>query len=562
MDQLTSLLQNSFTTTFGYNNRDWVSSIVMKKGSQTKLDLSYLYDDLGNVKTIGSESYTYDWLDRLKTASGGSLPTLSYTYDEEGNRLTKVENGVTTSYTVVNYNVLTSDGTWSYAYDRNGNLAHKTKSTERWHYEFNALDQLTRVIREYKQGGQWRSEVKGEYWYDASGARAKTLEGGVETHYVYFGHDPLYEKTVGTSSQTDYVYVNGRLKAKLVGSDTYYYFADALGSIRQVWKQGGNQPAFSVATYKPFGTPISPSGTEKVTYAGELLVSATGPSPGLYYIGARWMDPELGRWLSLDPELGSLRYPQSLNRYVYVVNNPLRFTDPTGKLLNIIAAALGAAVGAVASLVIYSVEVALTDKTWDWQALGVEVASGAIAGAVAGLLMNPQVGLAVKAGTKAAMLGEKALAKVAPSLAGKVFSSKAAPYVSKAIAGTMAGAVAGPVSYSSKYGLDVARGEDPRLSWQGFMRGIAESSLFGGIGGGVGAPLGSLLGKYLGRHFDTLFAKLGMSDTFTRFSLSGTVVGESLTSRFTSQGISRAFDSLFVVGPLMGAQTMPTYADA
>jgi RHS repeat-associated protein len=55
-----------------------------------------------------------------------------------------------------------------------------------------------------------------------------------------------------------------------------------------------------------------------------------GTSPGLYYIGARWMDPELGRFVSMDPFLGRLGLPQSMNRYVYCVDNPLRFVDPTG----------------------------------------------------------------------------------------------------------------------------------------------------------------------------------------------------------------------------------------
>ena len=51
---------------------------------------------------------------------------------------------------------------------------------------------------------------------------------------------------------------------------------------------------------------------------------------GLYYQFSRYMDPELGRWLSLDPRLGSIGSPQTLNRYVYCVNNPLRFVDPWG----------------------------------------------------------------------------------------------------------------------------------------------------------------------------------------------------------------------------------------
>ena len=49
----------------------------------------------------------------------------------------------------------------------------------------------------------------------------------------------------------------------------------------------------------------------------------------LYYIGARYMMPSLGRWMSLDPGLGSLSSPQTMNRYVYCANNPLRFIDPT-----------------------------------------------------------------------------------------------------------------------------------------------------------------------------------------------------------------------------------------
>jgi len=46
-------------------------------------------------------------------------------------------------------------------------------------------------------------------------------------------------------------------------------------------------------------------------------------------MGTRWYDPALGRWLQADsivPEPGN---PQALNRYSYVYNNPLRYTDPT-----------------------------------------------------------------------------------------------------------------------------------------------------------------------------------------------------------------------------------------
>ena len=180
-----------------------------------------------------------------------------------------------------------------------------------------------------KSGQTWTWTTQGEYWYDANGAMAKSVQAGVTTEYVYRGHDPLCERT-GTGVFTDYIYVNGHMAAKQTGSDTYYYIRDALGSTRLVYS--GTSQVFSVATYTPFGTPVGVSGTDqKWKYAGEMLVGAAGPSPGLYYIGARWMDPELGRFISLDPQLGSLSSPQTLNRYVYCVNNPLRFVDPTGQ---------------------------------------------------------------------------------------------------------------------------------------------------------------------------------------------------------------------------------------
>ncbi len=324
-------------TSYAYNNRDRVSNMVMRLSGTIKLVLQYQYDDVGNVKQLvantsananqaKTEVYTYDWLDRIKTASGGSLPAgLTYDYDAAGNAVKFAGKTLTFG----SYNKLSGDGTWTYTYDGNGNEAWKTKSNEKWSYQFNSLDQLTKVVKWTKSGSTWTATTQGEYWYNPNGMMVKSLQGGTTTYYVYRGHDPLMEKTGSTS--TYYAYVNGRMFAKLVGGTTYYYIRDALGSTRQVWQSGQTSTTFSVATYKPYGTPVNPSSPpEKFQYAGEMIVSAAGTSPGLYYIGARWMDPELGRWLSLDPELGKLSMPQTLNRYVCCGNNPLSFVDPWG----------------------------------------------------------------------------------------------------------------------------------------------------------------------------------------------------------------------------------------
>jgi RHS repeat-associated protein len=64
----------------------------------------------------------------------------------------------------------------------------------------------------------------------------------------------------------------------------------------------------------------------KYGYTGEAL----DPGSSLYYLRARYYDPAIGRFINRDPFPGFDRLPQSLNRFVYVRNNPGTLTDRTG----------------------------------------------------------------------------------------------------------------------------------------------------------------------------------------------------------------------------------------
>ncbi|HUW42891.1 MAG TPA: hypothetical protein VMW02_01500, partial [Thermoplasmata archaeon] len=99
-------------------------------------------------------------------------------------------------------------------------------------------------------------------------------------------HDPLCDKA--GSAYTDYVYLNGRLKLKMSGTNSYWYVDDALGSTRLVYK--ASTKVFSVTTYKPFGIAYGASGAEKFTFAGEMMDSPSG----LFYLFARYYDPNIG----------------------------------------------------------------------------------------------------------------------------------------------------------------------------------------------------------------------------------------------------------------------------
>jgi RHS repeat-associated protein len=113
---------------------------------------------------------------------------------------------------------------------------------------------------------------------------------------------------------------------------------------------------------------------------------------GLYYYGARYYDPAIGRFISPDIIVPDPGDPQDLNRYTYVGNNPLLYIDPTGhfKLKNLFKSALQGFVTAATFATAIIIEVG----TWGTgtplataltYATASEMATaGAIAGAVGG----------------------------------------------------------------------------------------------------------------------------------------------------------------------------------
>ncbi|MFH0838443.1 MAG: RHS repeat-associated core domain-containing protein [Patescibacteria group bacterium] len=112
---------------------------------------------------------------------------------------------------------------------------------------------------------------------------------------------------------------------------TYYFLTDHLGSVDAVLDEEGN--VVERRDYLPYGqerfvheelnTPDTPQ-----KFTGKELDSETG----LYYYGARYYDPLIGRFISSDPWEGDLQNPQSLNKYTYVLNNPIMLVDPSGMI--------------------------------------------------------------------------------------------------------------------------------------------------------------------------------------------------------------------------------------
>ncbi|HEV2416458.1 MAG TPA: RHS repeat-associated core domain-containing protein [Terriglobia bacterium] len=106
---------------------------------------------------------------------------------------------------------------------------------------------------------------------------------------------------------------------------TNYYQADAVGSERMMTSVDG-YPVWQ-AMYAPYGDEVSPQMTvNDYKFAG----LTRDPVTGLDQAMLRTYSSSINRWLSPDLLGGDITNPQSLNRYAYAVNNPIKLTDPSG----------------------------------------------------------------------------------------------------------------------------------------------------------------------------------------------------------------------------------------
>lgn len=152
--------------------------------------------------------------------------------------------------------------------------------------------------------------------YDYSGHRVK------KNSTIYIGK--LYECTGGSCSK--YIFAGNNRIALRTSSNTYYYHTDHLGSSSVMTKQDGTN--YGEFYYHPYGTRWFTSGGSGIRH--KFTGQEEDTETGLYNYGARYYDPTIGRFISADSIVPAPGNPQSLNRYSYVLNNPLRYTDPTG----------------------------------------------------------------------------------------------------------------------------------------------------------------------------------------------------------------------------------------
>jgi len=208
--------------------------------------------------------------------------------------------------------------------DPNGNLTTKTEGADNWTYEWNALNQLTRVTK--------NSVEQARFAYDGLGRRVEKVAGGVTHAYVYDGSQVAEERLSGGAIGTIRYYygagIDDWLARQNADSSMTYFTADHLGSVVNETNAAG--VVTLTRTYDAWGN----LGGTSATVGGPAFTGREwDPETGLYFYRARYYDPRLGRFLSEDPLGAALLVQNSeLNRYAYVRDNPIRNVDPTGLL--------------------------------------------------------------------------------------------------------------------------------------------------------------------------------------------------------------------------------------
>jgi RHS repeat-associated protein len=118
--------------------------------------------------------------------------------------------------------------------------------------------------------------------------------------------------------------------------------SDAAGNL--LWKEN----------YKPYGEKLNqsaPSSSNKIGYHGKPFDDDTG----LSYMGARYYDPVLGRFMGVDPVDFQTSNLHSFNRYTYANNNPYKYVDPDGRFAFLVVPAFYALTALAAAATVSSV---------------------------------------------------------------------------------------------------------------------------------------------------------------------------------------------------------------
>ena len=326
---------------------------------------SYEYDNVGNITKITSGTkvitYQYDELNQLIRENNGVLgTTVLYTYDAGGNMTSRK----TYDYTEGTLQTIKKNETFTY---RSDGWKDQILSWNGYRYTYDAGGNPTLLRGVPLTWGEGRRLKKVslswgtvDFAYDSDGKRVKKISGNTETKYYYNGSilSGLVRTTAGSTGTTkttvQFVYdAEGKpFLLRFNGKTDYFYLYNGLGDVVGL-VDSSNQVVVRYQ-YNSWGKVTSTQDTSGVSLATlnpfRYRKYVYDPETGLYCLGSRYYDPEVGRFVNAD-DFETLTYQmdsvQGKNLYQYCFNNPINMQDEDGgwpKWVTEVAIGIGAIV--------------------------------------------------------------------------------------------------------------------------------------------------------------------------------------------------------------------------
>ena len=334
---------NGLITTNIYNTDGTISDIITRNSSNSNIrNLHYEYDDLYNVTKSQdnilniTKDYTYDELNRVKDVTIQSLnqrnsSSINYEYDILGNIIYK-SNTSKSQYT---YNPnkphqVVSIGSKTFKYDEVGNMI-KNDNKSITYTPFNK----TSSIKTYDNNTV-------NYYYNPNKKRYKKSTSNNTTYYLDKDYEYSIYNNLNTTTNKYFIYANNQViaiytKSKIntinkTSSNLIYLYSNNLNSIDTITNDKGE--VVQRYNYTPYGTKTSYDKNNNII-TSSINRSYTGHEnidDNLVNMNARIYDASIGRFLNADTIIPNAYSSQDFNRYTYVLNNPLKYTDPSGHI--------------------------------------------------------------------------------------------------------------------------------------------------------------------------------------------------------------------------------------